>query len=590
MCLSPIKIKNPKLEISLAGGAPYYIEVPCGECAECKKAKQDEWYFRTYYEAQSTFDQGGYVLFDTLTYKDSELPHVSEFVSIDPKYDVSCFDVEDYRYFFVRLRRQLEYYGFGHSNLKYFLTSEYGTSENGTHRPHYHVLFFVVPDENGRMIDWYSLSKLINKCWNKGRTDGYPYKPMMYIAKHVFGHGHNEDKLHMQTVCMYVSKYITKDSFFQKIVDQRLYNVFKEKYLRVGLNFEEGMTIEDILYYLGEEDTDRYKKLKKNMNQFHRQSHGFGEDWLKYNDYDEVFKTGMIKMPDKNNVVKHIPIPSYYQMKIWYDLVKDNGKAVRWELNEEGKKYKFSHILQSVERMANKIEDWVKMMESHNYYCEDDSWYDPIIQKFVKLNKGRDYRQFAVYLLFYKGKVKDPAWYKRTMDNLYSEDNKNFATDPVEFWLIDHDPVLKYQKSIEAFNNEGRNVLYGYNHPSYKKLFGCKFVSRQNLGNTIEWSEEGYRGLVGLWIQYAGQYKLSEGFTPSLLKVDAKTFDAIDSDGIEMSLRVVSDKDDPNFESYDEMFGLYCRGQEFKNEFKQQGHDNLERVKRVFKDTFNKNI
>lgn len=586
MCLNPIRIKNPKLELSLAGGTPYYIEVPCGECAECKKLKRDEWYFRSYYEAQSTFDSNGFVYFDTLTYRDEELPHVSEFIEIDKQYDTSCFDVEDYRNFIAQLREEWHrLYKKGYingdsvENLKYFLTSEYGTSENGTHRPHYHVLFFV----RNNAIDPLILSKLVNKCWHRGRTDGIDYHPYHYVMKHVYSHRFNNDLLHMQQVCLYVSKYITKDSNFQKIIDQRLYNIFKDKYLRLGyiIPEDEEVTIDDMLFILGEEEQERYKKLKKNMNQFHRQSKGFGEDWLNYNDYDEVFKTGMISMPDKNNIVKHIPIPSYYQMKIWYDLVKDNGKAVRWELNDEGKKYKFSHVLQTVERMADKVEDWRKNMLMYDYFHdkEDKDWYDKIINRFDDINKSRDLRMFTMYLLFYKGRLKDPAWYKRTLDCLYDKNNVNYATDPIEFYMIDKDSLLQYNKSIEAFNNEGRSVLYGYNHGTYKKKFGCRFVSKKNLGNTIDWEEDGYSGPVLLWMQYALNFKNINGFTPSLLRIAADSFDAIDSDGIEMYLRTVHDTDDPNFEGYDEMWKLYCESQRDKNEFKQKGFDEKEDVK-----------
>ena len=188
MCLNPITIKNPKKRISLSGGMPFSIQVPCGECAECKELKRTEWYYRTYYEAMSCFDSNGYVLFDTLTYRDEELPHVSEFIDIDSEWDASCFDVEDYRLFFVRLRMALQReIGWNPAHcLKYFLTSEYGTDDRYTHRPHYHVLFFVRGDENGRRVDPLVLSKLINKCWMKGRTDGIDYKPYKYVMNHVW--------------------------------------------------------------------------------------------------------------------------------------------------------------------------------------------------------------------------------------------------------------------------------------------------------------------------------------------------------------------------------------------------------------------
>lgn len=581
MCLNPIRIKNPKHEISLAGGIPYYITVPCGECAECKKLKQNEWYFRSYYEAKSTFDSGGYVMFDTLTYRDEELPHISEFVNIDSKFDHSCFDVEDYRNFIAQLREEwhrlyVKGYVKGDSshNLKYFLTSEYGTSETGTHRPHYHVLFFV----KNNAIDPLMLSKLINKCWHRGRTDGIDYHPYHYVMKHVFSYKFNSDQLHLQQVCMYVSKYITKDSHFQEVVNRRLYVLYKQKYLDSGFVIDGDMSIDDFLFYLGEDEKDRYKKLKKNVNQFHRQSQGFGEDFLKYNNYDDIYETGMISMPDKHNIVKHIPIPSYYQMKIWYDLVKtEDGKAVRWELNEEGKKYKFKSICKTVDMMADKIEDWRNNMLAHNYFCdEDESWYDKIISEFDELNDGRDLRQFTMYLLFYKGRIKTPEWYNSTL-----EGNPE-AIDPFEFWMIPHDPLLQYQKQMEAsFVYQGRPILYGYNHSSYKKIFGTKFVSFKDLGTVVEWNEGDMSSEVALWNSYAGIFKVSNGFTPSLLfnKKIAKSYGAMNSEGMFIYNLVVKDTDDPTFKNYDRMWSLYVEGQKYKNNFKQKAHDEKEDVK-----------
>ena len=123
MCLNPITITNSSKIIN--HGRKFVQEVPCGHCAECLEAKKRDWFFRTYYEAKSTFDKGGYILFDTLTYANEHLPHLNDF--LDEKYhlsyrdNVSCFSTEDYRLFMVRLRRALTYEGYDvANNMKYF--------------------------------------------------------------------------------------------------------------------------------------------------------------------------------------------------------------------------------------------------------------------------------------------------------------------------------------------------------------------------------------------------------------------------------------------------------------------------------------
>ena len=396
MCLNPVKIVNPKREISLAGGQQFYIEVPCGHCAECIKASRNEWYFRTYYEAMDTFDNNGYILFDTLTYSPQNLPHLSEFISIPDDLDMPCFDKSDYRNFICQLRMEwtrLANKGYAKKptkdNFKYFLTSEYGSKG---HRPHYHVLFFVKDDA----IRWDILSRLINKCWHRGRTDGYPSQSLKYVHdKRVFSRKQCADVNYLMNCCRYVSKYISKSNDFEKKLNDKLEFLFKNKY---GDLWRE----DDSDEYLH----DKFLEMRRSLDQFHRQSNGFGIAFLNYNDYEEIMKTGMIKIPSQDlNVIKEIPIPMYYQMKIFYDLHKDaSGHAVRWTLNEEGQKFKFIKAMNAIDSLKVKFEDWIKNMQSKNYFYEGDNadaWYGQV-DRFLQYNAGRDLHFFAMYLLLYK--------------------------------------------------------------------------------------------------------------------------------------------------------------------------------------------
>ena len=558
MCLNPIKLVNPKKRISLQGGQLFSISVPCGKCAECKKAAQSEWYFRTYYEAQDTYDSNGYVYFDTLTYNNEELPHISEFVKLPEGIDDhSCFDVRDYRNFFCQLREEWHRLykagmvrGDSRENLKYFLTSEYGTSDEGTHRPHYHVLFFV----KNNAIDPLILSKLVHKCWHKGRTDGIDFHPYHYVMNHVFGPKYNSDMLHLQAVCNYVSKYVTKESHFEEVVDKRLNQLFIVKY---GEDWRDDDATRS--------RSDRFKLLKKNMSQFHRQSHGFGENFLKYNDYEEVFKTGMISMPDKHSIVKHIPLPNYYQYKIFYDLVKDFQGRAKWELNEEGKKYKLVHTMKSIEIMAQKIEDWTVNMRNHNYYCSDPEWYDNIIGKFDELNDGRSLVQFALYLLVYKGRIKSPAQREREKNGIFRVD------DAVEFFVGSMDEVKQFGPQ-----------LYHYGTSTDSKIFGTKFVTDKWLGDIHDYRDPnvGMSYIIKNWSDYVGNTQFYAGYTPDIFRHNkGKKFGNLLRYSMFEYKYVINDKSDERFKHYDEMYDLYCRGQYYKNEFKQSAHDEKEDVK-----------
>ncbi len=126
MCLKPIKIRNRSLVVGQSDWSQYSLTVPCMDCAECKSLIRDQWYLRAYWQAKYTFDQGGYVLFDTLTYADHSLPHIGDYM---PEFRNSvlnfpCFSQEHYRRFFIDRRQDLTRAGYDvKDRLKYFLCS-----------------------------------------------------------------------------------------------------------------------------------------------------------------------------------------------------------------------------------------------------------------------------------------------------------------------------------------------------------------------------------------------------------------------------------------------------------------------------------
>ena len=128
MCLKPVHIRIKRTTI--ANGSPLYVDVPCGHCYQCRQRKQGDYFTRSYFETLYTFQKGGYVLMDTLTYAPEHLPHVSDFVKDVPKeYDFPTFNSDNVRLFLAALRSRLKRDGFNiGGSLRYFLASEYGTS------------------------------------------------------------------------------------------------------------------------------------------------------------------------------------------------------------------------------------------------------------------------------------------------------------------------------------------------------------------------------------------------------------------------------------------------------------------------------
>lgn len=367
MCLKPIRLRNPTEKISPNGGQPLLLSVPCGKCSECKKNKRLEWYFRSYYECLGCVKKSGFVYFDTLTYRDKDLPRLSHFVDMpDNVNDFMCFNYAHFRDFIKNLRSYLSYNHKGVS-FKYFMTSEYGTDERYTHRPHYHLLFFVFGP-----IDPLDFSRLISRLWQYGRTDGLPYKETSYVLEHIYS-GELSKKV-CTKVCNYVSKYVTKDSTFQKELDNRLSLLSKHF------------------------DADELKVIRKSVDMFHRQSQGFGSYYLESMDKDEKYfvkKNFACRMEDSEEVKLCLKLPLYYKRKMFYKCLRDSDNKVYWQLNKLGYDCSYDYFVSCINRVTNHIKDVL-------FNCNDEYF----LRTFNNLLDGRDIEDFVIYKLFYKGRLR----------------------------------------------------------------------------------------------------------------------------------------------------------------------------------------
>ena len=151
MCLRPITIKNPWFcphPVGSTGRGNFekrfplwflhdtqsaYINVPCGQCVECRKARQSEFVQRC-----SMISKFSWTLFGTLTYSNDSIP-IKYVNGIPLKYA----DSRDFQNFIKRLRQYKILPPF-----RYLAVTEYGSDENKHHRPHFHFLFFIPKPPN----------------------------------------------------------------------------------------------------------------------------------------------------------------------------------------------------------------------------------------------------------------------------------------------------------------------------------------------------------------------------------------------------------------------------------------------------------
>lgn len=334
MCYSPITTKINKRYINAATlkNAPLkgLFDVPCGHCEQCKTQKVNEWSFRLLEEAKETFRQGGFILFDTLTYDNLHVPTVGKVLfqlgefSLDVTSsicDMLCNSKRDVQLFAKRLRAAYS------GQFRYYLVSEYGNDERYTHRPHYHVLFFfpsptITPDV---------ASKLIRKAWENGRTDGIDDKGSKYFySKRCF----TTFSPYIQNIILYITKYMHKDyNYYNKVVEPVI------SYLHRSLDPNKTNKMSYSLKL-------RERKIKSHIGNFMLCSKGIGESYLTEKHRLFHVKQSHVRLRYPSGKYYGLPLPRYYVKKFYYIRDKDNT-LLPTPLGEQRQKYLLQFRLES---------------------------------------------------------------------------------------------------------------------------------------------------------------------------------------------------------------------------------------------------
>lgn len=207
MCLYPLKLRNKKYTATVKNGGSiptppiigyndltgeeydervFYIEVPCGQCIECRQQKAREWQVRLAEEIKIH----KYNYFITLTFAPKELEELCKKTRLN-----ECNAVAG-----NAVRHMLERWRKDHKkSIKHWLITELG--HEGTERIHMHGLLFT--DE---MLEF-------------GEVDSNNLRTWKYWK---YGHIYVGEYVNQQTI-NYISKYITKiDSDHKGFVGQIL--------------------------------------------------------------------------------------------------------------------------------------------------------------------------------------------------------------------------------------------------------------------------------------------------------------------------------------------------------------------------------
>ena len=140
-----------------------FLEVPCGQCLECRLNRAREWSARCVVESKLHMNNW----FLTLTYSDEFLPVINKKTGEILAH--ATLDYDDIRSFNNSLRKYFERRG--HIGIRFFVAGEYGDQ---TFRPHYHYLAFNLPltdlvfYKKSKLGDIYYNSPLLDKIWRRG--------------------------------------------------------------------------------------------------------------------------------------------------------------------------------------------------------------------------------------------------------------------------------------------------------------------------------------------------------------------------------------------------------------------------------------
>lgn len=272
-CYRPLSIPNPKLVKNNVFDKSV-IEVPCGHCPSCKESKRLSWFVRLFYEWQFCKDNNGFVLYETLTYNNAHLPHIYDFFNgSEIEKHIPCFSTRDVQLFLKKVRKRLSYFGYN-VEFKYFLSMEYG---GRTHRPHYHILFFV---PSLSISQWF-FKKIVEEKWI---DNGFVCAGKL-----------NNGFICSAGALSYCSKYVCKDcyedSYFKRISKTLTNMGFHEDVFKRC--FPHVMCSKNLGIYALEFD--------------------------KNNDLDN-FLNGDVFVPDKDRVIRKYRLPLYYDRKIFYNI------------------------------------------------------------------------------------------------------------------------------------------------------------------------------------------------------------------------------------------------------------------------------
>lgn len=339
MCVSPLKILSRK-SVQVAGLTPQYNIVPCGKCWQCQQQKRDGFTVRSIFEFMKAKQNGGFALFLTLTYNDSNLRvfhGVPMFLKDDVQKYLKKVRINLVRFYERKLCNKDYAKSLVSNHVTYLCSSENGDKR---HRPHYHIMFFC---DNPKINPWI-FRKISISSWSLG-----------FCVPSQENYGFVTDTRACKYVAKYVGKSMLGNEYFAKCFKtyedrckkfEKQYNYYI-KLKNSGVDDRSIIEIDNLLprySRLIEYYNSITVKLKEN-SPFMLCSKGFGSFALdnkcscQYRLTNEMFVEGKMFAPDSQLGVKEYRIPDYYKRKLFYNVsseVVPKYRRVKYSINQIG--------------------------------------------------------------------------------------------------------------------------------------------------------------------------------------------------------------------------------------------------------------
>lgn len=263
------------------------IEIPCGQCIECRLKKAQDWAIRLYKE----LDKHNYRYFITLTYDNEHMPRSI----VDP--NLGSLRKKDMQEFLKSWRAGTNKVSdkYKPGNLKYFYCGEYGET---TSRPHYHIIAFCdneIPDlkhwgSSGGLPVW--RSEKIEKYWGMGNIliGTVTYESCSYVARYIM-----KKQLGLTgsiyDIAGILPPYTNMSKGIGNISEQEILSIFSQDYINIlkGDKVKSVKPPKDYEDKLREIDPDYYEFIKENRRRLRiqsRESIKNGSD-ISYEEYRE---------------------------------------------------------------------------------------------------------------------------------------------------------------------------------------------------------------------------------------------------------------------------------------------------------------